>query len=318
MEDSREQPFCLNCNHPLKDSDTFCPNCGQKKISRKDFSFHHLIGDSFLDYFHFDSRFFRSFLPLIFKPGYLTNEFLRGRRVRYFHPFKLFLVISVVYFLLLSFPHSKHTDKDMINRTVRIKQDSGKIKDNADRLDLHFEYNKETMALQPPDTIRKKLLTMTMDQYIDITYPGTTGLSKYILERVIRISISTGQSFYEILVRNSSKMIFILIPLVALLLKLLYIRRKRLFYEHLVFSLHFHAFLFLLLILSWLTGFLFDVPMGIILLISLVYMFFALKKVYGQGTGKTILKLVLLSLAYLLIALPTYFITLSVVSFMLY
>jgi len=58
-------------------------------------SFRHLIGDSFLDYFHFDSKFFRTILPLLFKPGWLTLEYMKGRRKSYVEPFKLFLVISV-------------------------------------------------------------------------------------------------------------------------------------------------------------------------------------------------------------------------------
>jgi hypothetical protein len=319
MEESHEQPFCLNCNFPLKESDKFCPSCGQKKIDTKDFSFHHLIGESFLDYFHFDSKFFRTLLPLIYKPGFLTNEFLRGKRVHYFHPFKLFLVISVIYFLLLAFPHSENVDKDMLSKTILISGDTTVPGgDAAKKSNFSLETNNQKVAFEHPDTIRKKLTTMSLDQYIDKTFPGTTGVSRYILKKTIRITISTGQSFYEILIHNSSKMVFLLIPLVALLLKLLYIRRKRLYFEHLVFTLHLHSFVFLLLILDHLLGFLFNVPMPLILLICLVYLFFALKAVYAQGTGKTILKMFLLFIAYIILAMPIFLITLTVVSFVLY
>jgi len=86
-----------------------CPLCGQKRLEREDMSFRHLIGESFLDYFHFDSKFFRTIVPLVLKPGKLSLEFMKGKRKSYVEPFRLFLVISIIYFLLL--PFSKENDE---------------------------------------------------------------------------------------------------------------------------------------------------------------------------------------------------------------
>jgi len=94
---------CLNCGTYLSKDDLFCSHCGQKRLKREDMSFRYLIGNSFLDYFHFDSKFFRTILPLLYKPGWLTLEYMRGKRKSFVEPFRLFLVISVIYFLLLPF-----------------------------------------------------------------------------------------------------------------------------------------------------------------------------------------------------------------------
>jgi len=101
---------CLNCGTYLWSNDLFCPKCGQKRLEREDMSFTRMIGESFLDYFHFDSKFFKTIFPLIFKPGKLTLEYMKGKRKTYVEPFRLFLVISIIYFLLL--PLSRETKND--------------------------------------------------------------------------------------------------------------------------------------------------------------------------------------------------------------
>lgn len=94
-----EQPsHCLNCGAPLHGP--YCYECGQpvKGMVR------HLrsVVHDFLDtVFEYDSRIWRSLLPLYFRPGQITNEFLAGKRSRFVLPFRLFFVLTVVAFLVL-------------------------------------------------------------------------------------------------------------------------------------------------------------------------------------------------------------------------
>jgi len=91
-------------------------------------------------------------------------------------------------------------------------------------------------------------------------------------------------------------MMFLLLPVAALQLKMLYWRRKKLYIEHLVFSLHVHAFIFSLLILTIILDY--KLIMWLVILSSLLYLYIAMKQFYEQSYSKTATKMVLLLLSY--------------------
>src|ERR1700739_2006188 len=93
----RKENNCLNCGAALQGH--YCHVCGQENLVIKE-SFGHMMNHAVSDYFHFDHQFLSTLRPLLFKPGFLTNEYLAGRRARYLHPVKMYIFISVVYFLL--------------------------------------------------------------------------------------------------------------------------------------------------------------------------------------------------------------------------
>ncbi len=98
-EPSGEGSHCRNCDLALKGQ--YCSNCGQRARIRM-ITVWELLRDLFGDVFELDSRLWRSLRPLLFKPGHLTLEYLEGRRVRYMPPFRMYLVLSVLFFLLIS------------------------------------------------------------------------------------------------------------------------------------------------------------------------------------------------------------------------
>jgi thiamine biosynthesis protein ThiS len=89
---------CPTCG--VHGSGKFCSSCGEKKTSPEDFSLHHFLSHAFEAFFHADSKIFQSFRMLFTRPGFLTAEYVRGRRRPYLHPFQLFFVCNVIYFLL--------------------------------------------------------------------------------------------------------------------------------------------------------------------------------------------------------------------------
>lgn len=89
---------CANCGQPL--AGEYCAACGQRHEPHVH-TVAHFAAEAFESISHADSRLWRTLLYLLTKPGFLTREFFAGRRVRYLPPFRLYLVISVLFFLVV-------------------------------------------------------------------------------------------------------------------------------------------------------------------------------------------------------------------------
>ncbi|MBT8238678.1 MAG: DUF3667 domain-containing protein [Croceitalea sp.] len=92
---------CKNCDKDYQEGFAFCPHCGQK--TKVELTLGLLFYNTISNYFSFDARFFKSFIPLMFKPGYLAKRFIEGKRLLYLHPAQLYLFVSVLFFFLMSF-----------------------------------------------------------------------------------------------------------------------------------------------------------------------------------------------------------------------
>lgn len=90
---------CPNCDAAMHANDRYCASCGQAAVG--DNSFRHFVDQFLGDYFTFDSKITRSAKPLLFNPGELTLEYMRGRRARYIPPLRLFIFLSVLFFLVV-------------------------------------------------------------------------------------------------------------------------------------------------------------------------------------------------------------------------
>lgn len=91
---------CLNCGNKIDDS-KFCPNCGQINTGKR-LSIKQVSKDVFGDYFSIDSKLFRSILSLFLKPGFLTMEYLQGRRNKYILPFRLYIFVTLLFFTIVA------------------------------------------------------------------------------------------------------------------------------------------------------------------------------------------------------------------------
>lgn len=91
---------CLNCGHELEGH--YCSQCGQKDHPTRQ-PLKVFLADAFETLLNIDSRWFRSLKVLFLNPGILTREYLEGKRIKYLAPFRLYLSISIIYFLVVQF-----------------------------------------------------------------------------------------------------------------------------------------------------------------------------------------------------------------------
>src|SRR5438477_1553460 len=101
-KDRQPLPFthCQNCGAEL--AGPHCAQCGQAAVDYRR-SFRHVIVDVLDSFLNWDSKFFATIGLLIVKPWRLTNEFLTGRRVRYLHPLRLYLLASILFFFAVNY-----------------------------------------------------------------------------------------------------------------------------------------------------------------------------------------------------------------------
>ncbi|WP_194768759.1 DUF3667 domain-containing protein [Tamlana sp. I1] len=96
-----KKEICKNCEKTFKEKFKFCPYCGQQ--AKDKLTVKVLFYNTINNYFSFDARFYKSFSPLLFKPGYLAIKFIEGKRLMYLHPAQMYLFVSIVFFFLFSF-----------------------------------------------------------------------------------------------------------------------------------------------------------------------------------------------------------------------
>ncbi|HWA32795.1 MAG TPA: DUF3667 domain-containing protein [Cyclobacteriaceae bacterium] len=103
---------CLNCGTKL--IDTFCHHCGQKDLPRRQ-TLSELWVNFIASFWSYEGKFFQTTKYLITKPGYLAVEYNNGKRESYFHPARMYVFISFVFFLLyFSLPDPENKDTGIV------------------------------------------------------------------------------------------------------------------------------------------------------------------------------------------------------------
>ena len=312
-----EAARCLNCATPL--TGPYCSTCGQREHSRI-ISLGLLAKEAIGDIYHVDSRLWRTLRALIGKPGFLTVEFLAGRRARYVPPFRLYLVVSIVLFLLAA--HLRDEDTDLV-----IASDPASVQHALDVAQVALAQKRAEFARNPgnrklEDQISdlSEELQSIRDQQSESAKPGSvcdrlnfsifgwTALQPRMRAACHKISVDRGAGLTRSFMDNLPKMMFIFLPILALANKALYLRSRRYYVEHLLFFVHLHVFLFLALSLTLVGNALFAlVPGGVhppkivsvaVVTALLAYVYLSLRRVYGQGRFKTFIKFGFLFIAY--------------------
>lgn len=181
---------CLNCGQPLWQKDNFCSNCGQVN-DELPLSIKQFIEDFFSGFFSFDSRFFKTFGPLLFKPGKVPKDYVEGKRMRYVNPFQLYLHVTIVFFLLQgifsAIDEYQLTGSFTDDPKTEITKDSISQKVNQDLKNVEKELSEQGIEVDlsnatKNDTVKEKSGVMKMyDKYIR-KYRKDTLISNHILK----------------------------------------------------------------------------------------------------------------------------------------
>jgi len=349
---------CPNCLAPLQGA--FCYDCGQsKKGLIRHFS--SIAGDFIDSVLNFDTRTWRTVPALYFKPGYLSNEYFAGRRVRYVTPLRLYVFLSVVAFLVIAFvtPEIKPNDGQAvgISEDMTPEQQAKRLKaldeqlaflPEAQRKEVRADIEKELaarkaakegVAVATAEQGKAERVAQAAEEADDeedmkITFGNgeewdekknpltfswlTDGMNASLnaeIAEVVRKAKGINKNpgpFVKQLYSTAPQTLFVILPVFALLLKIFYIFKRRLYMEHLIVALHSHSFLCLTLLIAIALAWLEETAKGIPFLERLLdvlfvlcwiwipfYLFLMQKRVYKQGWIMTTLKFGMIGICYL-------------------
>lgn len=304
----RKEKVCLNCGSLLHGR--YCHECGQENIEPKE-SFWHLTTHFIYDLTHFDGKFFSTLKFLLFRPGFLSREYFKGRRSGYLHPVKMYVFTSALFFLLFFSFYSQYnpfnyveSNKDHADTLRSVAQPVSTVKKNTDEdtLDLSSHSSTNYRSVQQYDSVQNTLPEAKKDDW------GT----RHMMRRSIALNEKyhdNPKAIVEVLSEKFThlfpQMLFVSLPLFALALSLLYVRRKQFYYvNHVVFTLNLYCAIFIMILGALLLGSFFKlfhwhlnaVFTGIVSLLILFYGYKAMSVFYGQSPRKTFLKYLLLLL----------------------
>lgn len=151
---------CLNCTQPLMGNENYCSYCGQKNTT-KQLSFGVFLNNLFSGLFSYDSRFWRTFIPLLLKPGKVSKEYIEGRRVRFVNPFQMYLNVSIVFFLLLGITNKLDNDNLSENNIAAATNNLDSLSQlGVQKLDSVISTAKEeVIKTMPNDSAKTKVIT---------------------------------------------------------------------------------------------------------------------------------------------------------------
>ena len=254
---------CRNCG--ARAEGRFCPECGQTTTLHPP-TVREFVHEFITHSVALEGALWRTLVALILKPGHLTVEYFAGRRARYIAPLRLYLTASLILFAVsgLSGGNLKIANDSVEFRTPSdVEEASGlvigpRVKEGA------------TTGIGVVDRATKRVEAMTT------------------AERSERINRGVRQYLPYVLI--------VLVPVLALYLKLLYWNRRRLYGEHLVVAFHAQTVAFIFAMVS-------AIPLGgafglVVLLLLLPHGAIALHKVYGGGRWGTVVREAVLLAGY--------------------
>ena len=298
---------CLNCKRPIQLQ--YCGGCGQQNLPLKLPVWGH-FGQIIGEHLSLDSRAVRTFVPFLLRPGFLTREFNAGRRVHYSSPLRLYLLMSVLLFLGLGISRFI-TDFAVVQQLptaearepwepegIELPMPGGAVA-LADPAAKALGTLTEHLSV-PPSRYQARI-SRTVQELLGDEHP----LSRYVSRKMTKLRqmdwAEARLAGFDNWLNLLPTAMFLLMPFCAVLLKLCLLGSRRYYAEHFVFTLHLHAFTFLVLLalcLFWSPA---AIALGTAVIVA--YIFLAMRTAYRLGVVDTLVRGSLFVVSYVVLLL---------------
>lgn len=284
---------CPNCGHRLAPWDKFCAQCGQDTANHPP-SLWEFIHEFLLHYVAFEGKLWKSLWALVANPGFLTAEYLAGRKQRYVLPLRLVLTLGLVFFLALKLTpgdplvHAR-AKPPQADQTASAPQAAAV----PDPLGEAAEAFRQEGAASAVDA--------DLERVLGVTPKPLHGAIARAKARFEKDEPAEWRRIGRQMLAWAPYAVLASLPFYAGLLALLYLSRRQPFGAHFVFAMHLHAAWYAVLLLGQLPGWVFSL---LALFWANAYPLLALKRVYGGAWWATLLRatvLLFLHLALLLV-----------------
>jgi hypothetical protein len=337
---------CENCGAELQGH--WCAQCGQPAIEYRR-SFRYVVADLLNEFLNWDSKFFTTILLLILKPWRLTNEFLAGKRVRYVNPLRVYLLASILFFFAVNygtkairFDPTKFSDERRAGVAAALADKRSQIEAELNKENLTVEQRQKMQKALDYLTKPSATTTATPEENPSPTpspsvspttesgqqtygpvgdrpfvvfddAKSTTPFERWIEGRAKEKMGEHGTKmglFISTLFSNLPYMMLCCIPLFALVLKVLYIRRRIFYIDHLIYALHIHSFFYagIMLIVLATIGLVHFAPgpiagwlIALLWIAFVMQIFLSIRYVYRQGWFISIFKFLFGGFVYLMV-----------------
>jgi hypothetical protein len=290
---------CRNCAAPVLEN--YCGRCGQAVDTHRR-SLFHILYDLITDIASFDSRILRTVRALFLKPGELSTAFREGRTQRYVPPIRLYLFVSLIFFLFLSTTNIAIVQLELAAATgpqAAAGKDTNASPGGNGGLDVKPHFFSPVLTARPPlSTDMKRVIDRDRASLAKAADPDKSRRLIQMMEALASEPAAINRPLTDWIPR----VLFILLPAFALVLALFYWRQRKevFFVDHLVFSLGIHSFVFATILIAIILAQFLD--RGLVLLATLgvnwLYLILAMKRFYRQGWGWTLGKFFLVSTVY--------------------
>jgi hypothetical protein len=272
------EPPCLNCGAPI--TGPFCARCGQRDVPPYP-SVRELAIDAVTEFSGWDGRLASTLRALIRRPGFLTHEFLEGRRIRYISPLRLYLISSLVYFVVAAAAPDVRLES---GKAVGLRVGVIATEDNQP------PSRPERVAKATSEALENKQALSPAERAAALE---DIARAPALMQPLLRRAVEDPGGLKRRILQTMPRMLFVLLPIFAGILALFYRGRK--YPEHLYFAIHLHAFIFLALAMAEVVKFT-QLPVlaaaaSLIAVIWIpIYATLAFRRVYGGSLVRTLMK----------------------------
>jgi hypothetical protein len=304
---------CANCGAPLYGK--YCYACGQP-VEGLVRHFGSVLGDVADSLLNIDARIAKTLLPLYFRPGKLTLDYFEGKRARYVTPFRLVFFLAIIAFFAIQLSLRAESARFVQFEPSPTVSSVG-TKDQTGSRDNHFaegdiKVNGKVMWNRETKPLRMRWLPDFADDWLNDSIENARSNLHHMNSGNSAEAKSAALRLMEGTFAVAPQVLFVLLPVFALLLKVFYIFKRRLYMEHLIVSMHSHAFIMLSLLVmvaldllrssvvphaAWL-----GIPLGALHAATwawlLAYLLIMQKRIYRQGWPMTVLKYCCIGFCY--------------------